>query len=324
MTDLVGWFDSELSARLAEKWRSLLTLAGALYLAVCAAATVLGQTHALEVPRLIDRITAWAAEPSVTTVGGQVVLLAAALAASGAIGFAARLLGSVVERTVLATDWRSWPKLFRAVAEHRARARRTQWDAAHQEYSRLWETAARAEALRRTHDPEPRHAALRSRAAIALERPDRPTWSGDRMHGVAVRLRRDHRLELDHLWPHLWLVLPEHERTEIITARTAVRRAAELGAWTVLYALLAFVWWPSGVIALLLGAAARHGVRRATDGYARLVEAAVRLHARELAEHFGVQCDGPLPQDFGDRMGDLFGSAPPVTPPSDREVGLDS
>jgi hypothetical protein len=53
-------------------------------------------------------------------------------------------------------------------------------------------------------------------------------------------------------------------------------------------------------------------IRRATDGYARLVEAAVRLHARELAQQLGMDGDGPLPQDFGDRLGDLLVSAPPV------------
>ncbi|MDA1359530.1 hypothetical protein O1R50_07850 [Glycomyces luteolus] len=319
MTDLLGGFGSDLSTKLADRWLSLLAMGGALFVAACAAAGVLGQAHALDVARLIDWISARAKDPAASTVGGQVVLFAAVLAAAAAIGLAARALGSSVERAVLAADWRSWPAPLRVVAERGTARRRIRWDAAHQEYSSLWEAAARAKALRRPHDPEARQAVLRGRTAIALERPDRPTWSGDRMHAVAVRLRRDHRLELDRIWPHLWLTLPDHQRAEIIAARTAVTRASELGAWTVLYTLVAFAWWPSGVIALLLGIAAHRGIRRATDGYARLVEAAVRLHTRELAQQLGLDCDGPLPQDFGDRLGALLGSAPPVSPSNGDE-----
>lgn len=314
MTDLIGRLGSEFGTRIADKWASLLVLSGAAFLAVCAAANVLGQTHALDVRRLIDWISAAAADPAATTAGGQVVLAAAVLVAASATGVAARALGSAIERTALAAGWRSWPALPRAIAARQVDRRRTRWDAAHQEYSDAWTAAAKARALGQPHDPEPRLAALRRRAAVALEQPQRPTWSGDRIHAVAVRLRRDHRLELDRTWPHLWLILPEQQRAEVVAARTALTRAAQLGAWAILYLPVAFAWWPSGLIALVLGATAFRGFRTAVDGYALLVEAAVRLHARDLSQQLGVACDGALPTDFGDRLGDLLGSAPPVAP----------
>jgi hypothetical protein len=314
VTDLLGGFGAELSKNLAGKWLSLLALPGALYLAVLTAARALGQSHALDVSRLVRHITSWTHDSAVTSAGGQIVLLAAVLAGSAAIGLTACGLGSAIERTVLAAGWRSWPRPVRALARRRTRSRQHRWDEAHREYSARWEEAARTRALNRPHDPGPRHAALRARAAICAERPDRPTWSGDRIHAVSVRLRRDLRLDLDQLWPHIWLVLPDQARNEIITTRIALARATELGAWSVLYALPALVWWPSGVVAVLLGAAACRRTRGATDGYARLVEAAVRLHTRELAQHLGIDHAGPLAPDAGDRFGELLGSAPPVVP----------
>ncbi|NBH05915.1 hypothetical protein GTY80_22005, partial [Amycolatopsis sp. SID8362] len=138
--------------------------------------------------------------------------------------------------------------------------------------------------------------------------------SGDRIHGVSARLLRDHRLDVALLWPHLWLVLPEQERAEITAARTGMTRASELGAWAVLYLSLSYWWWPAAVIAVLLAITARTRTRTATDGYARLVEAAVRLHARDLAGQVGIDFAGPLPADAGDRFDEVFASAPPLEP----------
>lgn len=315
MTGILGGFGGQLGKSLADKWLGLLALPGALFLAAVATARALGQQHALDVSLLMRRITAWARDPAATSVGGQVVLAVAAIAVSVAVGLVARALGSLIERVVLAAGWRSWPGWARALASRRTEARRARWDKAHRSYGAQWAEAARAMAVHRTVDGEARHAALRARTSVALERPDRPTWSGDRINGVSVRLHRDHRLDIALLWPHLWLTLPEQERNEITAARTAMTRAAELGAWAVLFAPLTYLWWPAGVIALALGFTARSRTRAATDTYARLVEAAVRLHARDLAQSLGIECDGALPADAGDRFDELLGSAPPVPDP---------
>ncbi|MFJ4849656.1 MULTISPECIES: hypothetical protein [unclassified Streptomyces] len=321
MTDLLGGFGTELSKNLADKWVSLLALPGALYLMVFAAGRALGHSHALDVPLLIRHITAWAHDPAVTTAGGQVVLLAAVFAASVATGLSARAVGAAIERVALATNWRLWPRSARALARRRTRHRRNRWDEAHREYSIRWKEAARAQALKRPHDPGPRQAALHTRTAISAERPDRPTWSGDRMHAVAVRLRRDHRLDLAQLWPHMWLMLGEEARNEITAARTAIARATELGAWAALYALLAFVWWPAGIVGLLLGTTACRRTRSTTDCYAQLVEAAVRLNIRELAQRLGIDHTEPLSPDAGERFSELLGSAPPIVPDARSESG---
>ncbi|HVV11950.1 hypothetical protein [Amycolatopsis sp.] len=311
MTGILGGFGGQLGKSLADKWLGLLALPGALFLAVVAAAYALGQSHALDVPRLVRQVTGWAHAPVVGTVGGQVVLLLAALAMSVVVGLVARVLGSAIERVVLAAGWHSWPRLARAFARRGTEARRKRWDEAHRDYSARWAEAAQAMALDRELDPEARHAALRARTSIAVERPDRPTWSGDRINGVAVRLERDHSLDLALVWPYLWLLLPEQERTEITAARTGMTRAAELGAWAVLFAPVIYLWWPAAIVVVVLGIVARGRTRTATDTYARLVEAAVRLYARDLAQRLGIECDGALPADAGNRFDELLNSAPP-------------
>jgi hypothetical protein len=275
VTGILAGFGGQLGKNLADKWLGLLALPGALFLAVVATARALGQPNALDVSLLVRQVTTWAHDPAVTTVGGQVVLLLAALAMSVAVGLVARVLGAAIERVVLAADWNSWPRPAHALARRRTLARQSRWDEAHRDYSARWAEAAHAMALNRQLEPDTRrHAALRARTSVAMERPDRPTWSGDRIHGVSVRLLRDHRLDLALLWPHLWLVLPDQERNEITAARTAMTRGTELGAWAVLYAPVTYLWWPAGVIAALLGMTARLRTRAATDSYARLVEAA--------------------------------------------------
>jgi hypothetical protein len=310
VTGLLGEFGVELGRSFADKWVSWLALPGALFLAAFATACTLGQDHALDVSRLTSQVTAWAHDAGATTAGGQIVVLAAVLAAALTVGLAAGGLGAALERIVLAADWRSWPSLPRTVARRRTESRRLRWDIADQRYNTQLADAARAVAVNRQPDAAVRHDARRARNAIAMEQPDRPTWSGDRIHAVAVRLRRDHRLELPVLWPYLWLLLPDQDRKEIVAARYALTRAVELGAWAVLYVPLIYLWWPASAIVLVLGVLSRERTRSAADGYARLIEAAVRLHARDVAHQLGIDFSGPLPVDAGDRISEVIDSVP--------------
>lgn len=50
-------------------------------------------------------------------------------------------------------------------------------------------------------------------ARVSPEEPHRPTWSGDRMHAVNLRLARD--LDLATVWPALWQLLPDAPRQQI-------------------------------------------------------------------------------------------------------------
>ncbi|MGW8988111.1 hypothetical protein ACWGQ9_36375 [Streptomyces parvus] len=291
----MGGLLSELSKKLAERWLTLLVLPGALYLAIAAAGHTLGQSAALDVERLTHTISDAARAPQVTTIGGQVVLLAAILAGAAATGLAAQSLGSVVERAALAAGWQAWPWLFGALVERHVARRQRRWDAAQAEYEAL-QLLERAPRPADRPRPRERHRAAHRRERIAVERPERPTWSGDRIHAAAVRLDRDAHANLLIVWPHVWLVLPEEIRGEIGRARTALTRAAVLGGWALLYLALAWWWWPAVPLAATLVVISARRLRAASDTYATLLEASVRLHLADLADKLRIeeQSMGPL------------------------------
>ncbi|MBO0914951.1 hypothetical protein [Streptomyces laculatispora] len=281
----------------------MLVLPGALFLAIVTAAITLGQAHALDARRLTSQITHWAQTSAATTFGGQAVLLSAVIAAAAISGLAAQSLGTLLQRTILAANWHVWPRPLRQWADMRVARRLTRWTTAARCYQQQLDADARALALDgRRANPAPRRVAHSAMHHIAAEEPARPTWSGDRIHAVTVRLNRDHHLELALLWPHLWLTLPENTRTEIASAEQALTRATTLGGWALLYAPLTAWWWPAAPLAAVLALTVRYRVRSATDTYAQLLEAAARLHATDLAAQLGIDHDGPLSPILGDAL----------------------
>lgn len=300
---MVGEFLGALGQKLAERWLTLLVLPGALFLATATAAHTLGHSHALDYSRLTEQIARWTRAPAATTVGGQVVLLGTILAAAAVVGLVAQSLGTLAQRAVLATDWYAWPRPLRQWARGRVAHRRARWAGAAHRYRQ--QRDADAYTLARTGrraDPAARRAAYAAMQRIANEEPDRPTWSGDRVHAAALRLERDHHLDLTVLWPHLWLVLPDTTRTEITTAEQALTRAATLSGWALLYAPLTVWWWPAAPIAVALALTSRYRVRSATAAYAQLLEAAARLHATDLAAQLGIAHTGPPDPTLGDAL----------------------
>ncbi len=310
----MGGLLGELSKKLAERWLTLLVLPGALYLAVAAAGHTLGQSAALDVGRLAHAISDAARAPEATTVGGQVVLLAAVLAGAAAIGLAAQSLGSVVERVALAADWVTWPWPFGELAERHVARRQRRWNAARAEYEalRLLERAPHPADRPR---PRERHRAVHRCERISVERPERPTWSGDRIHATAVRLDRDAHVNLLTLWPHLWLMLPEEIRGEIGRARTTLTRAAVLGGWALLYLPLAWWWWPAGPLAATLVVISARRLRTASDTYATLLEASVRLHLTDLADKLRIE-EQPMGPPLGSAVMRRLSSPAPATEPA--------
>lgn len=310
---MINGFLSELGKKLAERWLTLLLLPGALYLAIAATAHALGHTHPADLPRLTEQITRWANEPAVESVGGQVVLLAAVLAGAAAAGCTAQGLATLVERAILAPDWQDWPRPLRHLVDRWVTRRRKRWE----DHARTWHRhrteAADARALGQRANPTERRAAYRAMTHIAPEHPQRPTWCGDRLNAVAVRLARDHRLDLATCWPHLWLNLPEPTRAEITTARQSLDRATSITAWALLYLPLACWWWPAALLSLILTAAGWRRARTATETYALLLEAATLLHSRDLADHLGL--DTAMPRDeLGDNLTRLLEGTPPPHP----------
>lgn len=291
----MGGLLGELSKKLAERWLTLLVLPGALYLAVGAAGHALGHSAALDVGRLTREVSDAARAPQVNTAGGQVVLLVAVLAGAAVAGLAAQSLGSGIERVALAADWGAWLWPFGELAERLVARRQRRWDVLRAEYEAL---------LLRERAPRPadrprrreRHRAARKCERVSVERPERPTWSGDRIHAATVRLDRDVHVNLFIVWPHLWLMLSEGIRGEISRARTTLTQAAVFGGWALLYLPLAWWWWPAAPLAAMLGVISARRLRSASDTYATLLEASVRLHLTDLADkmHVGEQPVGPL------------------------------
>ncbi|MFG3322443.1 hypothetical protein ACGF3J_30725 [Streptomyces sp. NPDC048171] len=289
---------NELGKKLAERWVSLLVLPGVLYLSLFYVATALGHTNALNLDRLIQDVTARAKEPIATTGAGQAILLAATLIGAAFVGVAAQSLGSLIERVMLAAGWRQWRRPLSTVVGLVVGWRRHRWDNAHS----IWQTqlsAARAPRPADRPNPNVRHRATRKRNGISVERPARPTWSGDRLHAVTLRMDRDYQLDVATVWPSLWLVLPEQVRADVTSARSALSRATTLAAWSLLCALLIWWWWPGAVISGVLAITARHRVRVTSDAYARLVEAALRVHAGDLARQLGSGHAGLLDETLG-------------------------
>lgn len=274
---------NELGKKLAERWLSLLFLPGALYLATVVVGVSLRQAHALDPSLLARRVSTWTAQPA--SVGNQVILLVTILVTASAAGLCAQALGSLIERMALASGWRTLPAPLRTVIQRWVQRRIRRWERASTAYQAARENEGRTLALRGSSDSAARHAAYRAVAAVAAERPDRPTWTGDRIHSAAIRLDRDLHVDLLTLWPLLWLNLPEHVRTEVVSARTALTRATTLLAWGLLYLPLAAWWWPTAPLFLVVALTARHRMRAAGTAYAQLLEAAVRLHHHDLAAH---------------------------------------
>ncbi|MFI6824799.1 hypothetical protein ACIBJE_28205 [Micromonospora sp. NPDC050187] len=310
---MVATFVSELGKKLAERWVTLLVLPGALYLAVLTTARVLGHGHALDLTRLAPWLTATAASPAVGSVGGQVVLAAGVLGAAAALGVVAQATGTALERMALAVGWQDLPTPLRRPVHRWVGSRRDRWRAVAAQWDRLRSQDVAAAAAGNRNDPAPRRDALRAMRRVAVERPERPTWSGDRLHGVAVRLERDLGVDVARCWPPLWLLLPEDVRAELTAARANLARAAALGGWAVLYAPLAYWWWPALPVAVVMALVSWRRIRAATEIWAQMLEAACRLHLRELAERLGVDTSGP-PVGIGQEVTRLLEGTPPRPP----------
>jgi hypothetical protein len=286
----VGDLWSELGKQLADRWLSLLVLPGALYLAVAGAAVTLGHSHPFDAGRLVQRVTAIAADPSVRTTGGQVLLLVAAVLGAAAVGVAAQGLGALVERIAMAGGWSQWPAPIASTVRPWVAFRQYRWDREDRKY-------AEQHLLARLPD-----AAAGRRARISVERPERPTWTGDRIQAAVLRVDRDHWIDLAVVWPYLERVLPDSLRDDIAETRAALSRAAVQGGWALLYAVLTWWWWPAAPLALALAATSRHRLRVSADGYARLLETAARLYVPALAGQLGIDHAGPLDRPLGRRV----------------------
>ncbi|WP_433732671.1 hypothetical protein ACQP0C_10130 [Nocardia sp. CA-129566] len=288
-------FLEALAGKLAEKWLTLLVLPGTLYLAVAITALELGQRHWYDLPMLRDMLTRLASQPAARTAGTVVLGLAGLLAAASVAGLAAKALGAMIIRWWLAPardPISRWLLARRAVRWERARTRFEQ--------ARLF--AGRAQRDNRPDASElvriaEGHNAARNR--IALEPPRHPFWLGDRIVAVDRRVLRRYQLDLASTWPRLWLIVPEAARAELGTAHAALTSAGQMAGWALSYLALGTLWWPAAVAGAFTALAAWHRTKESGDALAALIESAVDLHGRTLAESLGITCPGPLTAEMG-------------------------
>ncbi|MEU0718503.1 hypothetical protein ABZ498_15110 [Streptomyces lavendulocolor] len=318
-------FLAELGKKLAERWVSLLVVPGALFVALAATGSALGHRHALD-RRLLGRAVEELATHYDRRPVSAVLLFVAVLAAAAVVGLLARALGTVVERAWLISGpaWLTgrlvrrrqdrWTiAASRAAAAEQAPAGRSA--AAEQAASGR---AAAAEPAPAERAPAGRAAAAEQAAAdgaalaeernaIALTRPARATWIGDRLRGVGVRVHAQYGLDFPFAWPRLWTLLPEACRNDLIAAREALAGAAAQSGWGLLYLCLGLVWWPAaaaGAALMLLGW--RRG-REAAANLADLTEATVDLYAADLALLLGVDLpSGHVTPAVGRQLSERF------------------
>ncbi|WP_329034521.1 hypothetical protein OIE71_18480 [Streptomyces sp. NBC_01725] len=286
-----------LGTKLTERWLNLLVLPGALFLGVLAAGTTLGHAHWHDLPRLGEALDNLTARPALDRAGTAAVTVAAVLLLSSALSLAAQFLGSAVESC--------WLRESRSAFDHRRRRDRL----------RAWErlTRERNAAIRTPATPAGEIRRLdRARARIGLVPPSRPTWYGDRLQAAGERVEAVYGLDLDAVWPRLWLILPEPAQRQIEAARASFTASARLGAWSLAYLAVAAWWWPAALIAGGCALVARSRAHESMEALASLVEAAVDVHGRDLAVLVGLEetdAPGPLSQDTGDRLSETFRKA---------------
>ncbi|MFE2014493.1 hypothetical protein [Streptomyces sp. NPDC059491] len=303
-------FLTTLGGKLADTWLSLLVLPGLLYLAVLSAGSVLGHGHATDHARIAERVDRLAAGPTADSPGSVLLIASLVLVASAGVSRLAAALGTGIERLWLG----DWPGPLRPAGRALTRRRVRRWRAADVRYRQaLTARALRAAAAEDAAlgplgppgepdepadpadpDGEDTVALNARRNLIALTRPARPTWMGDRLISVDARVHGAYRIDLTTAWPRLWLLLPDTALAEIRTSRTALTAAARRAGWGSLYVLPALCWWPAALVVAVVWYSAWRQGRFAVHEFAELVESAVDLHGRDLATALGIPCDERL------------------------------
>jgi hypothetical protein len=113
-----------------------------------------------------------------------------------------------------------------------------------------------------------------------------PTALGNTLRAAESHPVDKYGLDGVSVWPHLWLVVPDATRQELITARAALDSAARACVWGLLF--LAFAPWtllavPTGLV--VAASAVYWWAPAAARVFADLVEAAFDLHRTALYQH---------------------------------------
>ena len=155
-----------------------------------------------------------------------------------------------------------------------------------------------------------------------------PTRVGNVMRAAETRPIGKYGLDPVVVWPHLWLVLAEPARRELVAARRSLDLSIAAVIWGLLFVAFApLAWWAVPVGLVVAGGAWWGWVPGRVAAYADLVEASVDLYRLDLYR----QLRWPLPRDPDDervqgrrlttylRRG-LAGTEPAFVPPSAPDV----
>jgi hypothetical protein len=276
-------FIAELGKKAAERWLALLVLPGALLFAF-AWTTWTTRQHGswFDPTSAAHQAERWSgARPGTLLLAAAAVLLAAA-----GIALLAQGLASAVEHLWFEAGWGPAGRLL-------TERRRSNWQDAENRYQATLRSRLRGD---RSADPD---AALARRDRICLVEPARPTWLADRVRAVGVRVYDAYDLDLDSLWPRLWLALPDAARSELAAARTSLTADARLFAWGLLY-FLPSLWWPPALaVTAVTCTTAWRRARGSTNTLADLAEASVDLYTPTLATHLGLAAEKGLTLELG-------------------------
>jgi len=287
-------FLEALGGKLAERWLALLVLPGLLLLATAGVAHTLGHARWHDAARLTEALNRLAAEPAWRSTGTLVLVLAGLLLAALGLGFAVQAAGAGVELL-----WQSTRP--RWLAARRAR----RWQYARAAASEALLTAAHAQ---QGDDPRaPALAAEARRRALTSDRlgatvPACAFGVGDRLAAPAVRAESAYAIDLNVVWPRLWLILPAETRTELEQARVRLSSAARQAAWAAGYLVVGLLWWPAAVAGLVVAVVSWRQARIAAAVLADLVASTLDLHGRQLAETLGLSVEGAMTPELGARM----------------------
>lgn len=295
---MAGFFQ-ELAKKLAERWLTLLLVPGALFLAAVWVGVRLGYADALDWNRLNAELTAATAAFAGQPGGTQAVLAVAVLLGATGTGLAVQALAGVTRALWLGL----WPRPFAVPRRRLLASRQRRWVARLGVRRELEKAHPRA--ARTAEQQEEINTAAARLNQLAFVRPGRPTWMGDRMHGVEQISVNRYGLDLSFGWPRLWLLLPDNSRTEITATHNAFAAAVATGTWAWPYLVLTALWWPAALVAVGIGLTGWTRARTAVSDLAVLSESALDLHGRLLAVALGVadeQSVGPLTVEEGERI----------------------
>jgi hypothetical protein len=288
-------FLAELGKKLAERWVSLLVVPGLLFVAAATTAAILGQSKSIDITTLRAWLDGLAANSHPERPGVIILLATSILLAAVASALAANLISSLIMRIWTTTASRGLAGLAITYRQRRWRSADSHLD------------EAKRQALRHPDQSAPGVAAARAaRDRIGVRAPESPTWIGDRFKAMSHRVHESYDLDLATLWPRLWLVAPDSVRAELGTAQDAYAASGRLAGWGTLYIILGLRWWPALVIGTVICCVCWQRARNSTAVLAQLVESAVDLHVRDLAERLGIDANGRLSREIGPAITELL------------------